>query len=79
MISCAFGACRRTTTEYRFVAHPLGTVDRVLVAAPACLDRFGPIATKADLVEHPFIHVKGIFANEQLPLQSEDNNKQERE
>ena len=73
MISCAFGACRRTNTEYRFVAHPLGTVDRVLVAAPACLDRFGPIETKADLVEHPFIHVKGIFANEQLPLQSEDN------
>ncbi|WP_244962339.1 hypothetical protein [Burkholderia diffusa] len=54
MISCAFGACRRTNTEYRFVAHPLGTVDRVLVAAPASLDRFGPIATKADLVEHPF-------------------------
>ncbi|WP_322025934.1 LysR family transcriptional regulator [Burkholderia sp. BCC1977] len=55
-----------------FVAHPLGKVGRVLVAAPAYLDRYGPIATKADLVNHPFIRVKGIFANEQLPLQSED-------
>ncbi|WP_321821604.1 MULTISPECIES: LysR family transcriptional regulator [unclassified Burkholderia] len=55
-----------------FVAHPLGQVDRVLVAAPAYLDRFGPIETKTDLANHPFIRVKGIFANEQLPLQSED-------
>ncbi|WP_239007255.1 hypothetical protein [Burkholderia diffusa] len=43
------------------------------MAAPASPDRFGPIATKADLVKHPFVHVKGILANEQLPLQSEDN------
>ncbi|AFQ51016.1 LysR family transcriptional regulator [Burkholderia cepacia] len=55
-----------------FVAHPLGKVGRMLVAAPAYLDRYGPIETKADLVNHPFIRVKGIFANEQLPLQSDD-------
>ncbi|WP_269510658.1 LysR family transcriptional regulator [Burkholderia sp. IMCC1007] len=55
-----------------FVAHALGAIGRVLVVAPACLDRYGPIATKADLINHPFIRVKGIFANEQLPLQRED-------
>ncbi|MDN7903778.1 hypothetical protein QZM18_06485 [Burkholderia diffusa] len=42
------------------------------MAAHTCLDRCGPIETKADLVKHPFIRVKGILANEQLPLQSED-------
>jgi len=55
-----------------FVAHPIGEVSRVLVAAPSYLDRYGPIETKADLANHPFIRVKGIFANEQLPLQDED-------
>ncbi|MFJ1209522.1 LysR family transcriptional regulator [Burkholderia pyrrocinia] len=55
-----------------FVAHPIGAVGRVLVAAPSYLDRHGPIETKADLANHPFIRVKGIFANEQLPLQDED-------
>ncbi|WP_322089620.1 LysR family transcriptional regulator [Burkholderia sp. BCC1999] len=55
-----------------FVAHPIGEVGRVLVAAPSYLDRFGPIETKTDLASHPFIRVKGIFANEQLPLQDED-------
>ncbi|GAU04827.1 LysR family transcriptional regulator [Burkholderia stabilis] len=52
-----------------FVAHALGEVGRVLVAAPSYLDRHGPIETKADLVTHPFVRVKGVFANEQLPLQ----------
>lgn len=55
-----------------FVAHALGAIGRVLVAAPAYLDRHGPIVTKANLANHPFIRVKGIFANEQLPLQGED-------
>lgn len=55
-----------------FVAHPIGEVERVLVAAPSYLARFGPIENKTDLVNHPFIRVKGIFANEQLPLQGED-------
>ncbi|AIO37047.1 LysR family transcriptional regulator [Burkholderia cenocepacia] len=55
-----------------FVAHPIGHVGRVLVAAPSYLDRYGPIETTADLVKHPFIRVKGVFANEQLPLQNAD-------
>ncbi|BAX62258.1 LysR family transcriptional regulator [Burkholderia stabilis] len=54
-----------------FVAHALGEVGRVLVAAPSYLDRHGPIETKANLMIHPFVRVKGVFANEQLPLQRE--------
>ncbi|MCA3803764.1 LysR family transcriptional regulator [Burkholderia sp.] len=55
-----------------FVAHPIGEVGRILVAAPSYLDRYGPIETKTDLASHPFIRVKGIFATEQLPLLDED-------
>ncbi len=54
-----------------FVAHALGEVGRVLVAAPSYLDRNGLIETKADLANHPFIRVKGVFANEQVPLRRE--------
>lgn len=54
--------------EGAFIARQLGQVGRVLVAAPGYLSRHGPITGPADLVNHPFIRVQGMFGAEQLPL-----------
>lgn len=54
--------------EGGFSAHRLGHVDRLLVASPSYLERHGKIEIESDLSRHPFIRVKGIFPNEQLPL-----------
>ncbi|AXL49365.1 LysR family transcriptional regulator [Paraburkholderia caffeinilytica] len=54
--------------EGAFIARQLGQVGRVLVAAPDYLSRHGPITGPADLVNHPFIRVQGMFGAEQLPL-----------
>ncbi|AZG08339.1 LysR family transcriptional regulator [Pigmentiphaga sp. H8] len=54
--------------EGGFVAHPLGQVNRVLVAAPSFIEAHGPIDTPAHLAHHPFIRVKGIFSNNRLAL-----------
>ncbi|HYS62273.1 MAG TPA: LysR substrate-binding domain-containing protein [Paraburkholderia sp.] len=54
--------------EGAFIACQLGQVGRVLVAAPDCLRRHGPISEPSDLVKHPFIRVQGMFGTDQLPL-----------
>lgn len=54
--------------EGGYIAHPLGQVDRTLVASPSYLARHGSVETPADIRRHPFIRVKGIFGNEHLPL-----------
>lgn len=54
--------------EGSFSAHRLGFMDRLLVANPAYLRQHGEIETESDLSQHPFIRVKGIFSNGQLPL-----------
>lgn len=55
-----------------FIAHPIGQVHRVLVASPTFLAKHGSIESPSDVVNHPFIRVKDIFANEQLPLVTND-------
>ncbi|MBF8741408.1 LysR family transcriptional regulator [Pseudomonas guariconensis] len=61
-----------TLGEGTFVAHPIGVVERILVASPIYLARHGGITHQSDLVNHPFIRVKGILANERLPLTNKD-------
>lgn len=51
-----------------FVAHPIGQVHRIIVASPRFLAKHGPIELPADVANHPFIRVKEVFSNEQLPL-----------
>jgi DNA-binding transcriptional LysR family regulator len=51
-----------------FVAQRLGDLRRVLVASPAYLAEYGPIAAPQDLARHPFVHVKGLFGDGQLRL-----------
>jgi DNA-binding transcriptional LysR family regulator len=51
-----------TLGDGRFLAYPMGQVQRFLIAAPSYLAR------------HPFIRVRGIFPNEQLSLIHPDGN-----
>jgi DNA-binding transcriptional LysR family regulator len=52
-----------------FVARRLGRIRRLLVAAPAYLDRHGTPRTPGDLVDHPFLRVAGLFNDGRLPLE----------
>ncbi|WP_024511103.1 LysR family transcriptional regulator [Bradyrhizobium sp. ARR65] len=65
-ISLRLGDCG----EGSFVARRLGHVRRVLVAAPDYLLRHGRPAKPAELIDHPFVRVTGLFNNGQLPLVS---------
>lgn len=58
--------------EGDFVASKLGQMSRVLVASPAYLDRRGVPRATADLIDHPFARVSGLFNNGRLPLYTQD-------
>ncbi|HEY9272698.1 MULTISPECIES: LysR family transcriptional regulator [Achromobacter] len=58
--------------EGAYIAYPLGVVERVLVATPAYLSRYGEISKPSDLAKHPFIRVKGVFNSDRLPLSGPD-------
>ncbi|TDR76490.1 LysR family transcriptional regulator [Paludibacterium purpuratum] len=51
-----------------FIACPLGTVRRAILAAPRYLARHGTPTTPGELVAHPFIRIAGLTSNETLPL-----------
>jgi DNA-binding transcriptional LysR family regulator len=59
--------------EGAFIACKLGQIDRVLVAAPEYLEKFGQICTPSDLTNHPFIRVQSMFGADQLPLKHVDS------
>ncbi|WP_407176577.1 LysR family transcriptional regulator [Bradyrhizobium sp. STM 3562] len=65
-ISLRLGDCG----EGSFAARRLGHVRRVLVAAPNYLARRGRPTKPAELIDHPFVRVTGLFNNGQLPLVS---------
>ena len=56
--------------EGGFVARRLGQVRRVLLAAPAYLERHGAPGKPQELAAHPFLRVAGLFGDGQLKLVS---------
>ncbi|HDN2611342.1 TPA: LysR family transcriptional regulator [Klebsiella pneumoniae] len=55
-------------SEGFFVARPLGTVRRVLLASPALLAKMGHPDTPDALTEYPFAAVSGVFASNRIQL-----------
>ena len=51
-----------------YIAHPLGRIERWLVASPDYLKQHGAIAEPADLARHSFIRVKGTCDAGLLPI-----------
>lgn len=56
--------------EVAFIASPLGRANRILVASPDYVARKGPIDEPCELIQHPFIRLKGTFGADQLQLAS---------
>lgn len=54
----------------RYVAYPIGRVERILVASRDYVSQHEPIRQLADLAKHPFIRVQGIFEHEMLSFQA---------
>ncbi len=55
-------------SEGSFVACPLGHLEQVLVASPGLLARMASIRDASDLVQLPFLRVKGSFDNAEITL-----------
>ncbi|HGH0750928.1 TPA: LysR family transcriptional regulator, partial [Klebsiella pneumoniae] len=55
-------------SEGFFVARPLGTVRRVLLASPALLAKMGHPDTPDALTDYPFAAVSGVFASNRIQL-----------
>ncbi|WP_242108933.1 LysR family transcriptional regulator [Luteimonas aquatica] len=58
-----------STIGDNIIAIPLGYIHRTLLASAAYVARNPPIASPGDLAHHPFIHVKGLFANASIALE----------
>ncbi|PKE29069.1 LysR family transcriptional regulator [Rahnella sp. AA] len=56
-----------------FVARPLGTVHRVLLASPALLAKNGLPQSPDELINFSFATVSGIFPNNQIPFITPDD------
>ncbi|AUU90675.1 LysR family transcriptional regulator [Enterobacteriaceae bacterium ENNIH3] len=59
-------------SEGFFVARPLGSVRRVLLASPALLARMGYPDSPDALAGYPFAAVSGVFASHRIPLINAD-------
>lgn len=55
-------------SEGFFVARPLGTVRRVLLASPALLAKMGYPPSPDALADYPFAAVSGVFASNRIQL-----------
>ncbi|MBP0595737.1 LysR family transcriptional regulator [Paraburkholderia sp. LEh10] len=54
--------------EGTFIACPLGSVERMLVASPGYLLHHGAISGPSELINHPFIRIQSMFGSDRLPL-----------
>ncbi|MGE8691553.1 MAG: LysR family transcriptional regulator [Achromobacter sp.] len=55
-------------SDGNFIARRIGSVDRVLLASPAYLSRFGEPAAPQELITHPFIRIAGMASDNRLRL-----------
>lgn len=60
-----------STVGENLIAIRLGYIHRSLVASPRYLENHGPINEPAEIIKHPFIHVKGLFSNGNIALEDE--------
>ncbi|MCL5497813.1 LysR family transcriptional regulator [Escherichia coli] len=60
-------------SEGFFVARPLGSVRRMLLASPALLAKMGCPHSPQALADYPFAAVSGVFSSQRIPLITAEN------